>query len=153
MNDAEWQDVIDVNLTGAFRTTRAATAALRRSDSGRIVFISSINGLRGAFGQANYAAAKAGLVGLARSLAQELARDGVTVNVVAPGFIDTAMTAALPPDVHDGAIARTPLGRTGSPDEVAALVRYLCCDAAAFVTGVVVPIDGGQLLRSGGGER
>jgi len=153
MNDAEWQDVIDVNLTGAFRTTRAATAALRRSDSGRIVFLSSINGLRGAFGQANYAAAKAGLVGLARSLAQELARDGVTVNVVAPGFIDTALTAALPPELHEGAIARTPLGRTGSPDEVAALVRYLCSDAAAFVTGVVVPIDGGQLLRCGGGER
>jgi NAD(P)-dependent dehydrogenase (short-subunit alcohol dehydrogenase family) len=149
MSDAAWQDVVDVNLTGAFKTARAAAAAVRKSDGGRLVFISSINGLRGGFGQANYAAAKAGLVGLARSLAHELARDGVTVNVVAPGFIDTAMTAALPRAIRDRAIARTPLGRSGSPEEVAALVRFLCSDAAGFITGAVVPIDGGQLLGSG----
>ena len=149
MSDAEWNEVLDVNLTGAFKAARAAGPFLRQSDNGRVVFISSINGLRGSFGQANYAAAKAGLVGLARSMAQELARDGVTVNVVAPGFIDTAMTRSLTQAVRDRAVARTPLGRTGTPEEVGALVRYLCSDAAGFVTGAVVPIDGGQLLGGG----
>lgn len=149
MSDAEWDEVLEVNLTGAFRSVRAALPALRRSESGRVVFISSINGVRGNFGQANYAAAKAGLVGLARSLAKELARDGVTVNVVAPGFIDTAMTRALPPAVRERAVARTPLGRTGTPEEVGALVRFLCGDTAGFITGAVVPIDGGQLLGGG----
>ena len=152
MSDAEWDDVLAVNLTGAFKAVRAALPALRRSDCGRAVFVSSINGLRGNFGQANYAAAKAGLVGLARSLAKELARDGVTVNVVAPGFIDTAMTRDLPAAVRERALARTPLGRTGAPEEVAALVRFLCGEAAGFITGAVVPIDGGQLL-GGGFER
>ncbi len=152
MSDAEWNEVLDVNLTGAFKAARAAEPILRKSDCGRVVFVSSINGLRGSFGQANYAAAKAGLVGLARSLAQELARDGITVNVVAPGFIDTGMTRSLPQAVRERALARTPLGRTGTPEEVGALVRFLCSDAAGFVTGAVVPIDGGQLL-GGGFER
>jgi len=149
MTDAEWNDVLDVNLTGAFKTVRAALPGLRQSAHGRLVFISSINGLRGNFGQANYAAAKAGLVGLARSMALELARHGVTVNVVAPGFIDTAMTRGLPQAIRERALLRTPLGRTGTPDEVGALVRFLCSDAAAFITGAVVPIDGGQLLGGG----
>ena len=152
MSDGEWDDVLDVNLSGAFKPVRAAIPALRRSDHGRVVFVSSINGLRGNVGQANYAAAKAGLVGLARTLAKELARDGVTVNVVAPGFIDTAMTRALSQEARERAVARTPLGRAGAPGEVAALVRFLCSDAAAFITGAVVPIDGGQLL-GGGFER
>ncbi len=152
MSDAEWDEVLAVNLTGAFKAARAAVPFLRKSDCGRVVFVSSINGLRGSFGQANYAASKAGLVGLARSLAQELARDGVTVNVVAPGFIDTGMTRGLPQAVRERAVARTPLGRAGTPQEVGALVRYLCSDAAGFVTGAVVPIDGGQLL-GGGTER
>jgi 3-oxoacyl-[acyl-carrier protein] reductase len=150
MSDSEWQDVLDVNLTGAFKTVRACLPALRRSEAGRVVFVSSINGIRGNFGQANYAAAKAGLVGLARSLAKELARDYVTVNVVAPGFIDTAMTRGLSPGAREFAIARTPLGRVGRAEEVAALVRFLCGDDAGFITGAVVPIDGGQLL---GGAR
>ncbi len=146
MSDSEWDDVLDVNLSGAFKTVRAALPALRQSAQGRVVFISSINGLRGNFGQANYAAAKAGLVGLARSLALELARHNVTVNVVAPGFIDTRMTRGLAPDARARAVARTPLGRAGTAEEVARLVRYLCSDGAGFVTGAVVPIDGGQLL-------
>jgi 3-oxoacyl-[acyl-carrier protein] reductase len=152
MTDADWDDVLAVNLTGAFKVARAAAPHLRESPAGRLVFISSINGLRGSFGQANYAAAKAGLVGLARSLAQELARDGVTVNVIAPGFIDTAMTRNLPSDARDRALARTPLGRFGTPDEVADLARYLCDEAAGFITGTVVPIDGGQLLGSARSE-
>lgn len=149
MSDAEWDDVLAVNLTGAFKSVRATLPALRRSESGRVVFVSSINGLRGNFGQANYAAAKAGLIGLARSLAKELARDGVTVNVVAPGFIDTAMTRALPQEVRERAVDRTPLRRVGTPEEVGALVRFLCGDTAGFITGAVVPIDGGQLLGGG----
>ena len=149
MSDAEWDEVLDANLGGAFKAVRAAAPSLRRSPGGRVIFISSINGLRGSFGQANYAAAKAGLLGLARSVAQELARDGVTVNVVAPGLIDTGMTRTLPEDVRARSLSRTLLGRVGQPDEVAALVRFLCSDAAGFITGTVVPIDGGQLLGGG----
>lgn len=146
MADDEWRDVLDVNLTGAFTVARAAAPFLRRSAQGRLVFIGSINGIRGRFGQANYAAAKAGLIGLARSLALELARDGVTVNVVAPGFIDTAMTRALAADARADAVRRTPLGRIGAAEDVAAAVRFLCGAGAAFITGTVLPVDGGQLL-------
>lgn len=148
MRDADWHDVLDVNLTGVFNTARAAAPHLRKSagGSGRLLFIGSINGLRGKFGQANYAASKAGLIGLARTLALELARDGVTVNVIAPGFIDTAMTAVLPPESRAAAIARTPLGRAGRPADVAAATRFLCGEGAAFITGTVLPVDGGQLL-------
>ncbi len=152
MDDADWDQVLAVNLTGAFKVARAAAPHLKKSPAGRLVFISSINGLRGSFGQANYAAAKAGLIGLARSLAQELARDGVTVNVIAPGFIDTAMTRHLPAGVRERALARTPLGRFGTAEEVASLVRYLCGDAAGFMTGAVLPIDGGQLLGAAAGR-
>ncbi len=146
MDDDEWHDVLDVNLTGAFHVARAATPYLRRSHIGRLVFIGSINGLRGRFGQANYAASKAGLTGLARTLALELARDRVTVNVIAPGFIDTAMTRALSEEARAGAVQRTPLGRLGEPADIAAAVRFLCGAEAGFVTGVVLPVDGGQLL-------
>jgi 3-oxoacyl-[acyl-carrier protein] reductase len=138
-----------VNLTGAFETARAAIPALRKSPAGRIVFISSINGLRGKFGQANYAAAKAGLIGLARTLALELARDGVTVNVVAPGYIDTPMTRSIPEAARREALAGIPVGRMGRADEVAAAVRFLCSEAASFVTGTTLPVDGGQLLGPG----
>jgi NAD(P)-dependent dehydrogenase (short-subunit alcohol dehydrogenase family) len=146
MSDAEWREVVEVNLTGAFYTARAAANALRASPRGRLVFVSSINGIRGRFGQANYAASKAGLIGLARSLAMELARDGVTVNVVAPGFIDTPMTRGLPQAVQKRAVERTPLARPGSAPEVAAAVRFLCSEDAGFITGAVLPVDGGQLL-------
>ncbi len=146
MEGDEWDDVIQVNLTGAFNVVRASLAMLRRSRAGRVVFIGSINGTRGGFGQANYAASKAGLVGLARSLALELARDGVTVNVVTPGFIETPMTRSIPREALQRAIARTPLGRMGLPEDVAAAVRFLCSEESGFVTGVVLPVDGGQLL-------
>jgi len=146
LSDADWNDVLAVNLTGAFHTARAGAPALRRSGHGRLVFVGSINGTRGKFGQANYAASKAGLVGLARTMAQELARDRVTVNVIAPGFIRTPMTDALPEDAQAQAVARTPLGRVGEPEEVAALVHFLCGDSAGFITGSTIPIDGGQLL-------
>jgi len=146
MSDDDWARVIAVNLTGAFNTARAAAPLLRQSSHGRLVFISSINGIRGRFGQANYAASKAGLIGLARSLALELARDRVTVNVIAPGFIDTPMTQSLPDGVVARAVARTPLGRLGAPEDIAATARFLCSDGAAFMTGAVLPVDGGQLL-------
>jgi 3-oxoacyl-[acyl-carrier protein] reductase len=130
MSDDEWAQVIAVNLTGAFNAARAAAPLLRRSTQGRLVFISSINGIRGRFGQANYAASKA----------------GVTVNVIAPGFIDTPMTQSLPDQVVTQAVARTPLGRLGSPSDIAAAVRFLCSEDAGFITGAVLPVDGGQLL-------
>lgn len=146
MEDDEWDDVIQVNLTGAFNVVRASLEWLRHSQAGRVVFVGSINGTRGGFGQANYAASKSGLIGLARSLALELARDGVTVNVVTPGFIETPMTRSLPREALQRAIARTPLGRMGLPEDVAAAVRFLCSEESGFVTGVVLPVDGGQLL-------
>lgn len=146
MSDADWSRVIKTNLTGAFNVARAAASHLRASTQGRLVFIGSINGLRGKFGQVNYAASKAGLIGLARSLALEFARDDVTVNVIAPGFIDTPMTRGLPDAVRRRAIQRTPLGRTGCCGDVAAAVRFLCSTDAGFITGTVLPVDGGQLL-------
>lgn len=146
MSDADWHDVIMVNLTGAFNVARAAAPHLRQSHHARLVFVGSINGSRGRFGQANYAASKAGLVGLARTLALELAREGVTVNVVAPGFIETDMTRGLPADVRRRSLDRTPLGRVGQVEDVAAAVRFFCDDSAGFVTGTVLPVDGGQLL-------
>lgn len=146
MTDDDWNDVIDVNLTGAFNVARAAAPFLRQSTCGRIVLVSSINGIRGKFGQTNYAASKAGLIGLGRSLALELARYHTTVNIVTPGFIETEMTRSLPEDAQRHAVARTPLGRSGRPEDVADAVRFLCNDSADFITGAVIPVDGGQLL-------
>lgn len=146
MSDADWDDVLTVNLTGAFNVARAAIPALRESPCGRLIFIGSINGVRGSFGQANYAASKAGLIGLARSLAHELGRDGVTVNVVTPGFIDTPMTRTLSAEIRERAVNRTPLRCIGQPNDVAAAVRFLCQEAAGFITGAVLPVDGGQLM-------
>ena len=146
MTDEEWSRVIDVDLSGAAHVLRACAGALRRSGSGRVVLISSINGRRGKFGQANYAAAKAGLLGLARSAAKELASSGVTVNVVEPGFTETPMTAGLPPAVRERALGETPLKRLAKPEDIAAVVAFFAGPGAAHVTGQALAVDGGQAM-------
>lgn len=143
MSDEDWETVLDTNLAGAFRVARRASRAMIRARRGRIVLISSVVGLLGSAGQVNYAASKSGMVGLARSLTRELGARGVTVNVVAPGFVRTDMTDALPPARRDQALAQVPLGRLAEPAEVAGVVAWLASEAAGYVTGAVIPVDGG----------
>jgi 3-oxoacyl-[acyl-carrier protein] reductase len=143
MTDEDFAATLDTNLTGAFRCARRASKGMIRARRGRIIFISSVVGLYGSPGQANYAASKSGLVGLARSISRELGGRGITANVVAPGFIETDMTAELPPDRKDAYLAAIPAGRFAHPDEVAAAVTFLASDQAAYVTGAVIPVDGG----------
>ena len=144
MTEEDWREVIDVNLTGAFAWAQAAARVMREHGAGAIVFVSSINGLRGKFGLANYSASKAGLVGLTRTLARELGPRGIRVNAVAPGYIRTAMTAKVEPRFIDQAIAETALGRLGEPEDVAEAVAFLVSPAARHITGEVVRVDGGQ---------
>jgi 3-oxoacyl-[acyl-carrier protein] reductase len=143
MTDEQWDVVLRTNLTGAFHTIRRATRGMMKARYGRIVNVSSASGQLGAPGQANYAAAKAGLVGLTRSVARELASRGITCNVVAPGPIVTAMTEAMPDDWRVWAEGAVPLGRLGTTEECAAVVAFLCSEAAGYVTGALVPVDGG----------
>ncbi len=143
MSDEHWRAVLDTNLTGAFHTIRRATPGMMKARHGRIVNVSSASGFIGQAGQANYAAAKAGLVGLTRSVARELARRSITCNVVAPGPIVTAMTDDLPEEWRGDAERAVPLGRFGTAEECASVIAFLCSDAAAYVTGAVVPVDGG----------
>jgi 3-oxoacyl-[acyl-carrier protein] reductase len=143
MSDEEFDSVIDTNLAGAFRCARRAATGMIRKRRGRIVFISSVVGLYGSPGQANYAASKSGLVGLARSISRELGGRGITANVVAPGFIDTEMTAVLPDDQKKSYLANIPAGRFATPEEVASVVRFVASDDAAYITGAVIPVDGG----------
>lgn len=142
---SDWDEVIAVNLSSAFHLCRAAVPRMREAGGGAIVLVSSINGERGKFGQSAYAASKAGLHGLAKSLAREAGRFGIRVNVVAPGMIRTPMTEGLPPAVHEAALAETCLGRIGEPADVADVVAFLVSDAARHVTGQVLRVDGGQL--------
>ena len=143
MSDEDWSSVIDTNLTGSFRLAKRAAKGMLRLRRGRIIFISSVVGLLGSAGQVNYAASKAGLVGMARSLARERGSRSITANVVAPGFIETDMTAVLTDDQRAAIKTQVPLGRYASPDEVASAVTWLAGDGAAYVTGAVIPVDGG----------
>lgn len=143
MGDAEWDTVINVNLTGAFRCAKRAAKSMIRGRWGRIIFTGSVVGLYGSPGQVNYSASKAALVGVARSLTREIGSRGVTANVVAPGFIETDMTAVLPEDVISRYLASIPAGRLGQPEEVAAAVYFLAGEEAGFISGAVIPVDGG----------
>ncbi|KGM13655.1 3-oxoacyl-ACP reductase FabG [Cellulomonas bogoriensis] len=143
MTDEDFQNVLDVNLTGAFRCVRRASKGMIRLRRGRVVLISSVVATYGGQGQVNYAASKAGLIGMARSLTRELGSRSITANVVAPGFIDTAMTASLPQERQDAYRAAIPAGRFGQADEVAGVVEFLASPAAAYVSGAVIPVDGG----------
>jgi 3-oxoacyl-[acyl-carrier protein] reductase len=143
MSDEEWDEVIETNLRGSFNTCRAVARKMLRRRSGAIVNLTSVVGIHGNPGQANYAASKAGIIGLTKALARELGSRGVRVNAVAPGYIATELTDVLSEEIRGAILANTPMGRLGSPEDVAAAVRFLCSDEAAFITGDVLLVDGG----------
>ncbi|HWL59827.1 MAG TPA: beta-ketoacyl-ACP reductase [Microbacteriaceae bacterium] len=143
MSDEEFDSVVDTNLGGAFRVVKRATKGMVRARYGRIILISSVVGLLGSAGQVNYAASKSGLIGIARSITRELGSRGITANVVAPGFIETDMTAALPEAQQDAYRQQIPAGRFATPEEVARVVRWLASDEASYISGAVIPVDGG----------
>ena len=146
LQEHDWDDVVAVNLKGCFNYARAVKPVFRARRSGRIVNIASINGMRGKFGQVNYAASKAGVIGLSKTLARELGRFGVTVNVIAPGMVDTRMTRALSEEVVNAAIEESVLGRMSAPEDVANAVAFLCSDRAQQITGEVIRVDAGQYI-------
>jgi 3-oxoacyl-[acyl-carrier protein] reductase len=143
MSEDDFTSVVDTNLAGAFRVAKQAARGMLRARRGRIVLISSVVGLSGSPGQVNYAASKAGMIGMARSIARELGSRGITANVVAPGFVESDMTAELPAERRDEILRSIPLGRYASAEEVARVVRWVASDEAAYVTGAVIPVDGG----------
>jgi 3-oxoacyl-[acyl-carrier protein] reductase len=143
MSEDDFSSVIDTNLTGSYRLAKRAAKSMLRQRKGRIIFISSVVGLLGSAGQVNYAASKSGLVGMARSIARELGSRSITANVVAPGFVETDMTAVLDEEQRSGILGQIPLGRYASPAEIAATVTWLASDGAAYITGAVIPVDGG----------
>jgi 3-oxoacyl-[acyl-carrier protein] reductase len=143
MTDADWRDVIETNLSSVFYTCRAASRGMMKRRGGAIVNISSIVGLRGNWGQTNYSASKAGIIGFTKSLARELGSRGVRANVVAPGYVKTRLTDELPEEARGAMLDNTPLGRLGDPEDVAGAVRFLCSDEASFITGEVLLVDGG----------
>jgi 3-oxoacyl-[acyl-carrier protein] reductase len=143
MPDADWRDVIETNLSSVFYTCRAAARGMMKRRAGSIVNVSSIVGVHGNWGQTNYGASKAGIIGFTKSLARELGSRNVRANVVAPGYVNTRLTQVLPEDAQQAMLANTPLGRLGEPEDVAGAVRFLCSDEAAFITGEVLLVDGG----------
>ncbi len=143
MSDDDWRSVIETNLSSVFYTCRAAARGMMRRRSGTIVNVSSIVGVHGNWGQTNYGASKAGIIGFTKSLARELGSRGVRANVVAPGYVRTRLTDALPADAREAMLTNTPLGRLGEPEDVAGAVRFLCSDEASFITGEVLLVDGG----------
>ncbi|WP_030660198.1 beta-ketoacyl-ACP reductase [Streptomyces rimosus] len=143
MSEEDFGDVIGTNLTAAYRLAKRATRGMLRARKGRMIFVGSTVGLRGEAGQANYAAAKAGLVGFSRSIARELGSRGITANVVTPGLTETDMTASLSQDLKDSMVKQIPAGRAAKPKEIAAAVRFLASDEASYITGAVIPVDGG----------
>jgi 3-oxoacyl-[acyl-carrier protein] reductase len=146
LKDEDWQTVMDVNLTAAFRLSRAVLRGMMKKRWGRIIGITSIVGVTGNAGQANYAASKAGLIGFTKSVARELASRGVRCNAVAPGFIQTAMTEALSPEAVEGLQNQIPMGRLGDPEDVARVVRFLAGPSASYITGQVLVVDGGMVM-------
>jgi 3-oxoacyl-[acyl-carrier protein] reductase len=146
MSEEQWDRVIEVDLKGTFNYTRAVTPLFREQDAGKIVNITSINGLRGKFGQSNYSAAKAGVIGFTKACARELGRSSVNVNAVAPGLIETEMVREAPEKVREMALAEIVLGRLGLPEEVAYVVTFLCTEKARHITGQVIQVDGGQYI-------
>jgi 3-oxoacyl-[acyl-carrier protein] reductase len=146
MKEEEFDDVIETNLKGVFNGIKAVTRPMMKQRSGRIVNISSVVGVLGNAGQANYVAAKAGVIGLTKSAARELASRGITVNAVAPGYIETDMTGKLSPEIREGILGQVPLGRMGRPEDVASAVVYLVSDAAAYMTGQTLHVDGGMYM-------
>ncbi len=146
MDEDFWRSVIDVNLNGAFNVTRQVINGMLETGFGRVVSISSVNGQKGQFGQTNYSASKAGLLGFSMALAQETARKGITVNTVSPGYVETSMTAAVPEDIRNQIIAGIPVGRMGKPHEVANVVAFLADDNTTYVTGANIPVNGGMYM-------
>ena len=146
MTEAQFDDVININLKGAFNTIKAATRTMVKQRCGRIINITSVSGVMGNAGQANYSASKAGMIGLTKSMARELASRNITVNAVAPGFIETEMTAVLSDTVKEAAVKQIPVGRFGQPEDIANMVKYLASDEAAYVTGQVICVDGGMAM-------
>ena len=143
MSDEDWRDVIETNLSSVFYTCRAVTRGMMKKRAGSIVNVSSIVGVHGNWGQTNYGASKAGIIGFTKSLARELGSRGVRANVVAPGYVNTRLTDVLPEEAQQAMLANTPLGRLGEPEDIAGAVRFLSSDAASFITGEVLLVDGG----------